>query len=319
MPVLASNDYDLNTGEKSVFDRELRGREEQGIKKKKGKDFVHQDFCQACGDGGTLFCCPRCPMTLHLQCAGVKKAKDLYCCSHHHCVLCAKSASAAGGLVFPCMACPNAYCEDDLPEGARMLDDGCDRMEKLGYHIKNGIYIICSKQCEEVAKKEYGWKVPTRDATPCPPPIDVSRYFGGQVDDALKNDPNDSLIVEGKRKRKAGNYTHASPDKPKPAHPPAPNPPTQQPATTVQSRLANGAGLLAFVSPANSAKRASLPTTLKIPPKKPPAVSSQSHKVAPAIAVPRSSAASDKAPPTHSESFKENSGKSAECAIDLID
>lgn len=51
VPVLASNDYDLATGEKSVFDRELKGRHQQH-KKKSAKIFEHQDFCQSCGDGG---------------------------------------------------------------------------------------------------------------------------------------------------------------------------------------------------------------------------------------------------------------------------
>ena len=107
VPVLAANNYDLLEGEKSVFDRELLGKHKKTVKKKAGKDFENQDFCQVCGDGGTLFCCPRCPMSVHLQCVGIKRAKDLLCCTHHHCSLCSKAASAAGGLLYPCMACPN--------------------------------------------------------------------------------------------------------------------------------------------------------------------------------------------------------------------
>lgn len=206
--MLASNDYDFETGEKSVFDRELLGKQYNTKGKKKDKEtFEHQDFCQVCGDGGSLYCCPRCPVTLHLSCAGVRNAKELLCCSHHHCAQCSKSASHAGGLIFPCMACPNAYCEDHLStEDCLVLEDGCDRMEALGYDIKLGIYVLCSKHCEEVAKAEFGWKRASLEKPPCPPPMDLSSYFGGKVDDNLKNDRNESVLVEGKRKRTKVNY-----------------------------------------------------------------------------------------------------------------
>jgi len=207
VPVLASNDYDLHSGEKSVFDRELIGRYQQLQKKKRDEIKEHQDFCQICGDGGELILCPRCPVGLHFHCAGVRKAKEMMCCTHHHCTHCSKSASVAGGLLYPCMACSNCYCEDDLPDNAIMLDDGCERMEKLGFYIKNGIYVICSKQCETVAKQDLGWKAPVRMAVPCPKPIDVSSFFGGQVDDSLVYQPDSAdIIEEGTRKRKAIDY-----------------------------------------------------------------------------------------------------------------
>lgn len=59
VPVLKSNDYDLETGERSVFQQELGGR--KGNFKNVGKkflkvgvDFDSHDTCQVCGDGGLL-------------------------------------------------------------------------------------------------------------------------------------------------------------------------------------------------------------------------------------------------------------------------
>lgn len=59
VPVLKSNDYDLESGERSVFQQELGGRtgnfKNVGCKHLKGGvDFQWQAVCQVCGDGGTL-------------------------------------------------------------------------------------------------------------------------------------------------------------------------------------------------------------------------------------------------------------------------
>ena len=191
------------------------------------------------------------------------------------------------------------YCEDDLPDSARLLDDGCERMEKLGYHIKNGVYVICSEQCEKVAKLEMGWKEPIRSKAPCPKPIDVSTYFGGEVDDNLQNDANDSLVVEGKRKRKEVNYS-ISPDKPAAANRPvaaAPRP------AAAPSRLNNGVGLSLSGSlhPGATSQK-----TIKFPPKKPPVAAPSYTTVY-------------KAPPVRSDSAKENNGNTVDTAIDLTD
>lgn len=46
VPVLNSNDYDLQSGERSVFQQELRGRSNNDKSKKAGPKFEMQDFCQ---------------------------------------------------------------------------------------------------------------------------------------------------------------------------------------------------------------------------------------------------------------------------------
>jgi SWI/SNF-related matrix-associated actin-dependent regulator of chromatin subfamily A member 5 len=209
VPVLAMNDYDLETGEKSVFDRELKGRNKAQKKEKKTKQFDEQDFCQVCGDGGDLICCPRCPVSLHPKCIGLKNSKNFLCCTHHHCSVCDKSASAVGGFLFPCSACPNAYCEDHLPTDSRILEDGCERMETLGFNFKQGVYVHCSSQCEHIAKTEYNWTPPKKKTKAiCPPVLDISSNFGGEVDDALDS-PEDDVVMSGKRRRKKVDYRHS--------------------------------------------------------------------------------------------------------------
>ena len=106
--------------------------------------------------------------------------------------------------MFPCSCCPNAYCEDHLPAEARFLDP-CERIESLGFNFKNGVYVHCSKQCEEVAITEFGYKVPGGKALPpCPPALDLSSKFGCEVDESLQA-PED-FIVTGKRSRSIVNY-----------------------------------------------------------------------------------------------------------------
>jgi hypothetical protein len=204
VPVLAMNDYDLETGERSVFDQELGGRTKRSNNVKAKAAFLNQDHCQVCGDGGVLIMCPSCPVSVHAEYLGLttkSSVKGFLRCPHHYCAHCEKTASAVGGFLFACSCCPNAYCEDCVPKDARMLEE-CDKMEELGYIIKNGTYIHCSDGCENVATTECGWSPPNPSARgPCPPELDVSSYYGGTVDDTV--DCPDELIVTGKRQRKA--------------------------------------------------------------------------------------------------------------------
>jgi len=205
VPVLNSNNYTLESGERSVFQQELGGHtgnyKNTGVKRMKGGiDFQWQEMCQVCGEhGGNVLLCPRCPIVLHLACVGLSK-KEFSCCSQHNCSVCGKATSEVGGWMFRCSCCTSAYCEDHLPPGSRILDR-CERMEQLGYYIKHGAYVHCSSVCENVAIQDFGWVPPEHLEKPeCPPPLDVSSCFGGQVDDCVDN-PRDSLIVNTKRRR----------------------------------------------------------------------------------------------------------------------
>lgn len=129
IPVLKSNNYDLENGESSVFDRELSGREQDGFVEKKrakalrsGVDFGTSDLCQVCGDGDStapLSFCTKCPVAYHQDCF-VDFCNQHGCsqwgerCSHHNCIKCNRCTSNAGGILFPCQSCPNAFCEDCL-------------------------------------------------------------------------------------------------------------------------------------------------------------------------------------------------------------
>ena len=208
VPILAVNDYDLMSGEKSVFDRELQGRHASAVgkKKMKGPSFTNQDFCQVCFDGGELVLCPRCPVSLHLSCAGIRKPSELLCCSLHHCTVCDKPASIAGGFLFVCAsACTKAFCEDHLPHEARTLGSSCSRYDRLNYSLKHGVFVHCSKQCEDFSKKELSWVPPSNMARPpCPPTLNLVSSYGGEVDDCVDT-PGENILT-GKRQRQQVNY-----------------------------------------------------------------------------------------------------------------
>ncbi len=177
VPVLAMNNYDLQSGEPSSWGRETK-KVVAVQKKKKVVKFINQDFCQMCGEGGLLIECGRCPISVHAHCCGLQP-HEFQCCTHHHCIICDKGPSGSGGLIYRCQSCPNAYCPDCLPsEPHRFLGTNVPRLEKLGF-TGNPLYyyIHCTEQCEEVAKAEFKFKV---DATKpkCPPTMNVSYAFG---------------------------------------------------------------------------------------------------------------------------------------------
>lgn len=185
VPILTMNDYELETGERSVFEQELRGKTSQTTKKKKAIEFESQSHCQTCGDGGDIVLCSKCPVSVHLKCCGLTNPKHFMFCSHHRCVICDKSASSCGGLLFPCNSCSNTFCEDHLPAEAKYISAN-DRMEKLGYDIKHGVYIHCSPYCENYAIQELGYTAPeTQDKPPCPEVLELSDHFGEEVDESV--------------------------------------------------------------------------------------------------------------------------------------
>jgi hypothetical protein len=192
VPVLASNNYTLEMGESSVFQRELSHRPSAAKaaavpdKKKKPKAMLlHQDVCQFCGEGGKLVLCSMCPIAAHEACCGNVIPKTQWKCEHHRCGGCGRNGAQGGGILFLCQACPNAYCEDCVPSldqpGVRILGE-CDRFEDLGFDsTKKGacVYIHCSKICENTSIREFGWD-PAKLylKSDCPPAVDVSHNFG---------------------------------------------------------------------------------------------------------------------------------------------
>mmetsp|Transcript_16108 Transcript_16108/g.20042 ORF Transcript_16108/g.20042 Transcript_16108/m.20042 type:complete len:593 (-) Transcript_16108:145-1923(-) len=194
VPVLSSNQYDLDTGESSVFNRELKGQANacafhKRHVKRAGVDFGQQDFCQSCGikgslGDGTFVFCPLCPVIIHKTCAGVTKQSELLSCSHHRCVTCGRNNTAAGGILFPCQACHISYCEDCLPQRKDVRVIGaCDRYEELGFDsTAKFAYIHCSQQCETWAVRNLGWVKTENVRGTLPPKLDVSYNFGKEID-----------------------------------------------------------------------------------------------------------------------------------------
>jgi SWI/SNF-related matrix-associated actin-dependent regulator of chromatin subfamily A member 5 len=179
IPILALNDYDLQQGELSVWNETKKPVVRQPPKQKvRPKQFINQDFCQTCGQGGELILCPRCPVSVHSHCCGLRP-DHFQSCSHHRCSICDKTANGAGGLIYPCQSCPSAFCGDCLPsKDIRFLGTNIPRFEKLGRKSNNLYhYIHCSKQCEHVATVEFGFK-DIKAKPKCPSPIDVSYAFG---------------------------------------------------------------------------------------------------------------------------------------------
>lgn len=183
VPVLASNNYDLENGETSVFARELSSMAKDAFAVKKIKrqklDLVNQEWCQHCGDGGLLHCCSRCPISAHVECnPNIADGS----CSHHRCDICYKPVSDAGGFLYPCQSCPAAYCGDCLPRdnpGFRIVG-ALDRFEEAGYDTrKRTAYIHCTTQCEQYAIEVWNWKVPSKRRQSCPDELDVTKHFGG--------------------------------------------------------------------------------------------------------------------------------------------
>lgn len=145
-----------------------------------GRDYDHIDFCLSCrgGEGqcvkkskgaassssepfdGSLVKCGGCPVTLHRSCAPpislitmTKAVSKQWMCPHHLCATCGRGTSAAGGLLFRCISCPSAFCEDHLPsaEGARIMGRS-RRFEALGADLpKQACYVVCSMACSATA------------------------------------------------------------------------------------------------------------------------------------------------------------------------
>ena len=118
--VLKMNNYALHEGEQSVFDSELKGRQERpdekdSNRKRAGVDYENQPQCQVCwGEVGTIVNCDFCPGAYHPACIGITDVDALphsWSCPHHKCTLCGRRAHAAGGLLFRCTDCDKAYCE----------------------------------------------------------------------------------------------------------------------------------------------------------------------------------------------------------------
>jgi len=129
--------------------------------KKKRDPFEHQDYCQVCYDGGTLSLCSGCPRAFHAGCLPPHyktKAKDTvldrFYCPQHQCADCDQKTSNAGGMLFRCRWCENAYCEDCMDwDRTKLLGDNLVEMDLMQYGEKSTVHWVKCVQCIEQHKE----------------------------------------------------------------------------------------------------------------------------------------------------------------------
>ncbi len=92
------------------------------------------------------FKCGFCPRTYHPDCLAAfleehqlelgNSLPNVQICLQHNCCGCRRSTSAAGGLLFRCVDCPRAFCEDCLEEDEIESIGRWRPLEALGYFSK---------------------------------------------------------------------------------------------------------------------------------------------------------------------------------------
>jgi SWI/SNF-related matrix-associated actin-dependent regulator of chromatin subfamily A member 5 len=120
----------------------------------KTRQWEHLKFCGFCGKSKfleTMSRCAHCPRAFHADCMQEKGLSrgtgGMFICPHHKCVYCYRSTASAGGMLFRCIGCLTAYCEDCLPQDEIESVGRCRELEYLGYDSKQSYYIKCPTCC----------------------------------------------------------------------------------------------------------------------------------------------------------------------------
>eukprot|EP00612_Vaucheria_litorea_P001690 CAMPEP_0171456008 /NCGR_PEP_ID=MMETSP0945-20130129/2674_1 /TAXON_ID=109269 /ORGANISM="Vaucheria litorea, Strain CCMP2940" /LENGTH=312 /DNA_ID=CAMNT_0011981361 /DNA_START=124 /DNA_END=1063 /DNA_ORIENTATION=- len=134
-------------------------------RKKTRKNWSHMDTCLICNEltnsdqNGNLkgkpaaLQCAHCPRTAHASClesfnrtpSSSSGGISGFTCFQHRCKGCDRTTSAAGGLLFRCVSCPSAFCEDCLQEDSVESIGRWREVEKLGYVSKQAYWIKCER------------------------------------------------------------------------------------------------------------------------------------------------------------------------------
>jgi hypothetical protein len=114
----------------------------------------HLKFCGFCGKSKcleTMSRCAHCPRAFHADCMQENDLSrgtgGMFIYPHHKCVYCYRSTASAGGVLFRCIGCLTAYCEDYLPQDEIESVGRCRELEYLGYDSKQSYYIKCPTCC----------------------------------------------------------------------------------------------------------------------------------------------------------------------------
>lgn len=118
-------------------------------KPQKRPEIIHQEVCFFCRRRRSLQECKSCPRVFHLHCldrALVTRPEHCkpFTCSHHRCWNCERTAHEAGGLLYACQDCEDAFCERCLDWNHTMfIGDTIPEYEGLGYSSPKTYYIRC--------------------------------------------------------------------------------------------------------------------------------------------------------------------------------
>ncbi|KAH7906758.1 P-loop containing nucleoside triphosphate hydrolase protein [Hygrophoropsis aurantiaca] len=138
--------------------------EKAPVKKRAKAKFESEDWCIYCRDGGEVVLCTSCPRVFHGKCHGMTPAEVRRAfaprCSQHNCTTCDRTTGQAGGMLFRCQTCPQAFCEDCLPDGdIDAIGDILPEFHVLGYGITSTAYYIRCHDCHAHWKEHpEAWK-----------------------------------------------------------------------------------------------------------------------------------------------------------------
>ncbi|KAF2428313.1 hypothetical protein EJ08DRAFT_592340 [Tothia fuscella] len=131
------------------------------VKREKRAPIVSQEHCISCYDGGELILCNGCPRSYHAECLGPEgkfalKAMSWYCPQHRcHGEGCGKKASDAGGMLYACRFCPQAYCEECLDwDKATLVGDVLDEFAVQGFPKPTTSYYILCPRCHQDQERQ---------------------------------------------------------------------------------------------------------------------------------------------------------------------
>ncbi|OJJ50857.1 hypothetical protein ASPZODRAFT_106801 [Penicilliopsis zonata CBS 506.65] len=127
----------------------FKGCEPMKKTEEKTDKLMHEEMCFVCHKSHRLEQCKICPRSFHTRCMRNYET-DLWghhTCSSHSCSQCERKAAQAGGLIFACAACPDAFCEQCLDWSAVVFLGENTPYSMLNYHPSNSFYVVC-RQCQ---------------------------------------------------------------------------------------------------------------------------------------------------------------------------
>lgn len=128
----------------------------------KRRKYTHEKNCLVCFENsrkGHLIRCKYCPRSCHYDCLGEGYEEYqstvtgylFFKCPQHVCCTCKKKTRAAGGLLYRCRWCPQAFCEDCLSpnQTEELVGARLPEMEMLGGAMPDNVFYIKCHDCIE--------------------------------------------------------------------------------------------------------------------------------------------------------------------------